>query len=53
MKESSLIALGVVLLVIGLLVGNIAGSFIIIFAFGSLTLGFLFSCDYLELENKH
>ena len=51
MKESNLIALGVILLVIGLLVGNIAGSFIIIFALCSLIWGFWASTDFIE--NKH
>lgn len=51
MKESNLIALGVILLVIGLLVGNITGSFIIIFALCSLILGFWASTDFIE--NKH
>ena len=51
MKESNLIALGVILLVIGLLVGNIAGSIIIVFALCSLTLGFWSSTDFIE--KKH
>ena len=51
MKESNLIALGVILLVIGLLVGHVACNFIILFALCSLILGFWASTDFIE--KKH